>query len=153
MPFRYTFAYLCILPLLSSLLTLPLLPLSPLSFFLSFFVSSSPIRFLLCLICLFVRLSLFFCATFLSACHLFPGYIYRIKFMGNPGKLKSPEIETFLDGKRVALVASQVIYICINLWTTNTFLSDVASHHSVFCLNTPNFSKLRSTECHHALDF
>ena len=37
----------------------------------------------------------------------YEGYIYRIKFDGNPGKLQQPEIETFLDGKRVSLVATQ----------------------------------------------
>jgi len=36
----------------------------------------------------------------------FQGYIYRIKFFGNPGKLREPEIELYLDGKRPALIAT-----------------------------------------------
>ena len=32
------------------------------------------------------------------------GMIYRIRFMGNPGKIRSPEIELHLDGKRPSLV-------------------------------------------------
>jgi len=34
------------------------------------------------------------------------GYIYRIKFYGNPGKLAEPKIEIYLDGKRPSLVAA-----------------------------------------------
>ncbi|KAJ1442973.1 tubular mastigoneme protein [Ochromonadaceae sp. CCMP2298] len=33
------------------------------------------------------------------------GYIYRMKFHGNPGKIQSPEIELYLDGKRPSLVS------------------------------------------------
>ena len=33
------------------------------------------------------------------------GYIYRLKFFGNPGKLKQPEIVTHLDGKRNSLMS------------------------------------------------
>jgi len=33
------------------------------------------------------------------------GYIYRIHFYGNPGKLREPEIEVFLDGNRPTLDA------------------------------------------------
>jgi len=32
------------------------------------------------------------------------GYVYRIKFYGNPGKLKEPEIEIYLDGKRPSIL-------------------------------------------------
>ena len=35
------------------------------------------------------------------------GYIYRIKFYGNPGAIKQPEIEIYLDGKRPSLVATE----------------------------------------------
>ena len=31
------------------------------------------------------------------------GYVYRIKFFGNPGALKQPKIEIYLDGKRPSL--------------------------------------------------
>lgn len=31
------------------------------------------------------------------------GHLYRLKFYGNPGKLKQPEIEIYLDGKRPSL--------------------------------------------------
>jgi len=34
------------------------------------------------------------------------GYIYRIKFFGNPGKLREPEIITHLDGKRNSLMST-----------------------------------------------
>jgi len=33
------------------------------------------------------------------------GYIYRLKFYGNPGALKQPQIELYLDGKRPSLVS------------------------------------------------
>jgi len=33
------------------------------------------------------------------------GYIYRLKFYGNPGSLKEPEVELYLDGKRPSLVS------------------------------------------------
>jgi len=36
----------------------------------------------------------------------FQGYIYKIKFYGNPGKLRQPEIELYLDGKRPALMVT-----------------------------------------------
>lgn len=44
------------------------------------------------------------------------GYIYRIKFFDNPGKLQEPEIEVYLDGKRPSLVStgSKVI---TKVWT------------------------------------
>jgi len=35
------------------------------------------------------------------------GYIYRIKFHGNPGKLREPEIVTHLDGKRNSLMSTE----------------------------------------------
>lgn len=35
------------------------------------------------------------------------GLIYKIKFFGNPGKLKQPEIEIYLDGSRPTLQVSQ----------------------------------------------
>lgn len=34
------------------------------------------------------------------------GYIYRLKFYGNPGAFQEPEIELYLDGKRPSLVSS-----------------------------------------------
>jgi len=34
------------------------------------------------------------------------GYIYRLKFYGNPGKLPEPAIEVYLDGKRPSLAAA-----------------------------------------------
>lgn len=33
------------------------------------------------------------------------GNIYRLKFLGNPGKLRQPEIEIYLDGKRPSIVS------------------------------------------------
>lgn len=35
------------------------------------------------------------------------GYIYRLKFYGNPGELRQPEIEVYLDGSRPSLVAAE----------------------------------------------
>eukprot|EP00606_Chrysophyceae_sp_TOSAG23-5_P000400 GSChrysophyteH2.ASY1.ANO1.932.1 assembled CDS len=37
---------------------------------------------------------------------LLSGYIYRIKFYGNPGAIKEPEIITHLDGKRNSLMST-----------------------------------------------
>lgn len=34
------------------------------------------------------------------------GHFYRMKFFGNPGAIKQPEIEIYLDGKRPSLVSS-----------------------------------------------
>eukprot|EP00607_Mallomonas_marina_P010919 CAMPEP_0182422800 /NCGR_PEP_ID=MMETSP1167-20130531/8582_1 /TAXON_ID=2988 /ORGANISM="Mallomonas Sp, Strain CCMP3275" /LENGTH=726 /DNA_ID=CAMNT_0024601173 /DNA_START=169 /DNA_END=2349 /DNA_ORIENTATION=- len=34
------------------------------------------------------------------------GYIYRLKFLGNPGNIRQPEIELYLDGKRPSVVSS-----------------------------------------------
>ena len=34
------------------------------------------------------------------------GHIYRLKFFGNPGKLKQPEVVTHLDGKRNSLMST-----------------------------------------------
>jgi len=34
------------------------------------------------------------------------GYIYRLKFYGNPGKLREPEVITHLDGKRNSLMST-----------------------------------------------
>merc|ERR1712054_740114 len=35
------------------------------------------------------------------------GDIYRVKFLGNPGKLRQPEIVTHLDGKRNSLMSTE----------------------------------------------
>lgn len=44
------------------------------------------------------------------------GYIYRLKFYGNPGKLKEPEIELYLDGSRPSL-ASTDGKVVAKVWT------------------------------------
>jgi len=44
------------------------------------------------------------------------GYFYRIKFFGNPGKLRQPEIEIYLDGKRPTLVNLNSVIIT-KVWT------------------------------------
>jgi hypothetical protein len=44
------------------------------------------------------------------------GFIYRVKFLGNPGKVKSPEIEIYLDGKRPSLV-SPGYKVITKVWT------------------------------------
>jgi hypothetical protein len=44
------------------------------------------------------------------------GYIYRLKFFGNPGALKQPEIEVHLDGKRPTLV-SKNSKVITKVWT------------------------------------
>lgn len=36
------------------------------------------------------------------------GYVYRIKFYGNPGKLRQPEIEVYLDGSRPSMIAKEI---------------------------------------------
>ncbi len=46
------------------------------------------------------------------------GYIYRIQFLGNPGKLREPEIEVHLDGKRPTLSSdSNTDRIITKVWT------------------------------------
>lgn len=44
------------------------------------------------------------------------GYIYRIKFYGNPGALKQPAIELYLDGKRPSLISPSAKVIT-KVWT------------------------------------
>jgi len=44
------------------------------------------------------------------------GYIYRIRFFGNPGAQKQPEIEVYLDGKRPSLVSAGYKVIT-KVWT------------------------------------
>ena len=44
------------------------------------------------------------------------GYIYRIKFFGNPGKIREPEIDVHLDGKRPSLVSPDAKVIT-KVWT------------------------------------
>lgn len=44
------------------------------------------------------------------------GYIYRLKFYGNPGYLKQPEVELYLDGKRPSLVSPDAKVITA-VWT------------------------------------
>jgi len=46
----------------------------------------------------------------------FSGYVYRIKFYGNPGKLQEPQIEIYLDGKRPSLQVATKVPIT-RVWT------------------------------------
>jgi len=43
------------------------------------------------------------------------GFVYRIKFLGNPGKLRQPEIEIYLDGKRPSLSSNGTVIT--KVWT------------------------------------
>lgn len=43
------------------------------------------------------------------------GFIYRIKFYGNPGKLRQPEIEIYLDGKRPSISSTGTVIT--KVWT------------------------------------
>jgi hypothetical protein len=45
------------------------------------------------------------------------GYVYRIKFYGNPGKLKEPEIEIYLDGKRPSILTQKDYHIITSVYT------------------------------------
>jgi hypothetical protein len=45
------------------------------------------------------------------------GYFYRIKFYGNPGKLKEPEIEVYLDGKRPSLLTTSGYTLITRVYT------------------------------------
>lgn len=45
------------------------------------------------------------------------GYYYRIKFYGNPGKLKEPEIEIYLDGKRPSLLTTEHYTLITRVYT------------------------------------
>lgn len=44
------------------------------------------------------------------------GYVYRIKFFGNPGAIAQPQIELYLDGKRPSLVSPSAKVIT-SVWT------------------------------------
>jgi len=45
------------------------------------------------------------------------GYIYRIKFFGNPGKLREPEIEIYLDGKRPSILTQKNYHMITRVYT------------------------------------
>lgn len=45
------------------------------------------------------------------------GYFYRIKFYGNPGKLREPEIEVYLDGKRPSLLTTTGYTLITRVYT------------------------------------
>ena len=45
------------------------------------------------------------------------GYIYRLKFYGNPGAFKQPEIEVHLKGNRPSLLSSNKKKIITKVWT------------------------------------
>lgn len=45
------------------------------------------------------------------------GYIYRLKFYGNPGKIPQPEIEVYLDGKRPTLQSAIGGKVVTKVWT------------------------------------
>jgi hypothetical protein len=45
------------------------------------------------------------------------GYVYRIKFFGNPGAFKQPEIEIYLDGKRPSLTTTPGEKVITKVWT------------------------------------
>jgi len=45
------------------------------------------------------------------------GYVYRLKFYGNPGKLKEPEIEIYLDGKRPSILTQKGYHIITSVYT------------------------------------
>jgi len=51
-----------------------------------------------------------------TAVATFSGYVYRIKFYGNPGKLPEPQIEIYLDGKRPSLQVKDQVPIS-RVWT------------------------------------
>lgn len=58
--------------------------------------------------------------------NILSGFIYRIKFLGNPGKIRSPEIEIYLDGKRPSLVATNsVSKVITKVWTDGQQGEDV----------------------------
>jgi len=40
-----------------------------------------------------------------TSLNIISGFIYRMKFFGNPGSMREPEIELYLDGKRPSLVS------------------------------------------------
>jgi len=59
------------------------------------------------------------------------GFVYRVKFLGNPGKIRSPEIEIYLDGKRPSLVSahtsgtSKPATVITRVWTDGQQGEDV----------------------------
>ena len=57
------------------------------------------------------------------------GYVYKIKFFGNPGKLRQPEIEIYLDGKRPSISSTGTVIT--RVWTDGQqgeFLDYFADH-------------------------
>lgn len=60
------------------------------------------------------------------------GYVYRLKFFGNPGKLKQPEIEIYLDGKRPSLVDASGAKLLTKVWTDGQQGEDV-DHFADHC--------------------
>jgi len=61
------------------------------------------------------------------------GFIYRVKFLGNPGKIRSPEIEVHLDGKRPSLVSAATSgKVITKVWTDGQQGEDV-DHFADHC--------------------
>jgi hypothetical protein len=59
------------------------------------------------------------------------GFVYRLKFFGNPGKLQQPEIEIYLDGKRPSMVSGDG-KLLTKVWTDGQQGEDV-DHFADHC--------------------
>lgn len=59
------------------------------------------------------------------------GYIYRLKFTGNPGKLRQPQVELYLDGNRPSMISpgSKVI---TRVWTDGQ-QGESSDHFADYC--------------------
>lgn len=69
----------------------------------------------------FVPITDFLNSAAKSSSHFYVrGYIYNIRFWGNPGKLRQPEIEVYLDGARPSLVGAPFRYVA----DSNTYYSN-----------------------------
>lgn len=53
------------------------------------------------------------------------GAVYRLKFYGNPGKLREPEIEIYLDGKRPSITAGTSGRVLTKVWTDGQAGEDI----------------------------
>jgi len=61
------------------------------------------------------------------------GAVYRLKFYGNPGKLREPEIEIYLDGKRPSITAGAATgRVLTKVWTDGQAGEDI-DHFADHC--------------------
>lgn len=63
----------------------------------------------------------------------YTGSIYRLKFGGNPGNLKAPEVELYLDGKRPSLISSTATKKIVTFVSTDGQQGEDDDHFADHC--------------------